>query len=426
MLVALLLACSTDPTSTAPPAGTDPATTDTPSGTTPTEAVTYWRDVRPVLDGNCARCHTTQGIATSFDDAATVQAMAPAIAAATAEGRMPPPAPDPGCRDYVDSEKYSLTAEEQAVLQAWADGGAPLGDEADAPAPPVPPTLAPFDLEVRAAAPYTPSFTEDPQNDYRCFLMDVGNDAAIYLTGVEPIVDNAAIVHHVVLFEVDEGEYPTDTDPHLGFSCNGFGESGWDFVTGWAPGGGPVSLPEGYGLKLKKDAQLVLQMHYFNSYDGADTAVDQSGYGLLTAEDVDHRVYVYPLGTYNFTIPAGDEDYESPMLVPWQDSYGEIEILGVFPHMHQLGSAFEMYVAHPDGTQTCLANLDGWDFHNQISALYHESAPVVGGDALYLSCHYDNSADNPAQFNDPPEDVSWGEGTEEEMCFGFTYGAVVP
>lgn len=409
MLVVFLIACSVD----------SPAPVPEDSGPS------YWRDARPVIDANCARCHTDDGIATSFDDPATVQALAPTIAAYTAAGTMPPPAPNPECRDYADSEKYTLTDEEQAVLQTWADAGAPLGDEADAPAPPTPLTLAPFDMELWATQPYTPNFAEDGNNDYRCFLLDVENPEALYLTGVEPLVDNASIVHHVVLFEVDEGEYDTTTDPHLGFSCDGFGESGWDFVTGWAPGGGPVSLPEGYGIKLKQNAQLVLQMHYFNSYDGADTAVDQSGYGLITADDVDHRVFVYPLGTYDFTISAGDADFESPMMVPWETNYGKIEILGVFPHMHQLGSAFDMYVAHPDGTQTCLADLDGWNFHNQISALFYESAPVVGGDALFLSCHYDNSASNPAQFNDPPEDVGWGEGTEEEMCFGFTYGAAV-
>jgi hypothetical protein len=411
-MLLLLIACASDlPDSS--------STSGTPEDTGPT----YWKDAKAVLDANCVRCHTEHGVATSFDDPATVQALAPTIAAYTAEGRMPLPAPDPDCRAYQDSDRYTLTAEEQAVLQAWADAGAPLGDEADAPPPVVPTTLAPFDIELRATEAYTPDFRDDGLNDYRCFLLDVGNDESLYLTGVEPLVDNGTIVHHVVLFEVDSNEVPSSPDPHLGFSCDGFGENGWDFVTGWAPGGGPVQLPDGYGIKLKKDAQLVLQMHYFNSYEGASTEIDQSGYGLITAEEVENRVYVYPLGAYDFTIPAGDADYEIPMMIPWPSTYPAIEILGVFPHMHQLGSGFDMYVAHADGSQTCLADLDGWDFHNQISALFDESAQVASGDALFLSCQYDNSAGNPNQFNNPPQDVEWGEGTEEEMCFGFTYGA---
>lgn len=387
-------------------------------------AVTWYRDVRPVFDTNCARCHSDAGIALSFDDPAVAQAYASAMKDKVEAGEMPPPAPDPNCRDYTDSTTFFLTAEDRAVFTAWVEAGATLGDPADAPGARVAPTLAPFDLELHGSAPYAPQFVDDV-NDYRCFRLDLNNTSAVYITGLEPLIDNPRIVHHVVLFDAPANAGSDEVeDPTAGFACGGFGEQGWDFVAGWAPGGGPIALPEGMGIKMGRDAHLVLQMHYYASGPDAYGATDQSGYGLKLADDVDEQVYVYPIGTYDFTIPAGDATAHSDLIFPWAADYPAVDILGVFPHMHQLGSGFDMTIAHADATQDCLVHMDDWNFHNQITALYTETAPLRAGDVVSMQCRWDNSAANPAQTSDPPIDVSFGEGSNDEMCFGFTYAVM--
>lgn len=384
------------------------------SGAAPEDGgITYYRDVRPILDKNCARCHTDSGIAPSFDDPATAMAQAATMKAYTESGYMPPPAPDADCRSYEDADTYVLSDADKATLGAWADAGAPLGDPADAPTPFAATTIAPFDVEMYATSPYAPVF-DGGGNDYRCFELDLDNESAVFVTGFEALVDNPKIVHHIVVFD-SNGQNLGDgsSDPHDGFSCGGFGEDGWEFITGWAPGGGPVRFPDGMGMKLAKGTQLVLQMHYFDSFDGADLEQDQSGYALTTTDDVDRRVYQIPVGTYDFTIPAEDPDYESSLVFPW--TYDDYEILGVFPHMHTRGSAFNYTIAHSDATSTCLVDMKDWDFHNQITALFDEPATITAGDAVSLTCTWDNS--------DNPDDVVWGEGTQDEMCFGFTYAS---
>ncbi|MFN7145103.1 MAG: hypothetical protein ACK4YP_15105 [Myxococcota bacterium] len=384
--------------------------------------VSYYRDVRPVLDQSCARCHTDAGLATSFDDPATVQAMASAIQARTQAGDMPPPAPDPDCADYEGSEDLFLSEEAKATLSAWAEAGAPLGDPADAPGARPPLTSAPFDAELRGSAPYTPVFDETG-NDYRCFVLDVGNEEKVYVTGFEALVDNPKIVHHVVLWSVSGStRLPDEAEGEVGFACDGFGEGGWDFFAGWAPGGRPFLFDEGQGMGLRASSRLVLQMHYYESYDGASAEQDQSGYGLHLSDTVEREVFAMPLGVEDFTIPAGEMYAEEEMIAPWQDSWGAVTIVGVFPHMHLLGTGFDFRVHHADASETCVVEMNDWDFHNQQAVRLKEPVTVVGGDVVTVSCQWDNSATNPNQPSSPPQDVGFGEGTGDEMCYAFTYG----
>jgi hypothetical protein len=381
--------------------------------------VTYYADVKPILDRSCARCHSGETIAPSFADPAVAQSMATAMKTETEAGLMPPPAPASDCRDYENADRFTITDDERATIAAWADAGAPLGDAADATSDYDGSlnSLAPYDLELYGTTPYTPSFTPSDGNDYRCFLLDLGNTDTVYLTAMQAIIDNARIVHHVVLFDPERIDNLGDGDPHDGFACSGLGASGWQTVAAWGPGDNPTVMPDGIGIPLAPDAHLILQMHYFNSFDGADLEQDQSGYGLILADSVEHQAVNYAFGPTSFTIPAGEEDFVARDMASWGD---ESQILAVWPHMHLLGSGFEEKVVHDDGSEDCLLRMDGWDFHNQVTANFLTPASLGTGDRVKIQCHYDNSAENPFQYNDPPQDVSFGEGTTDEMCFGFT------
>jgi hypothetical protein len=394
------------------------------------DAPTYWRDVRPILDESCARCHTAGGQGpVSFDDPNDVITLAPLIRSKIETGQMPPPAPDPGCADYVDSDRYWLDEDEKATLFAWMDADMPMGDEADATEPPPMATLAPWDLELRGATEYTPTFTDGNPNDYRCWAIDVGNESEVYLTGLEAIVDHPGFVHHVVLFDDGAnilggedawsgGADPTDAD---GFTCDGFGQGDWMFLHGWAPGSRPIGFPDGFGVKVQAHAKLIIQAHYF---DNGDVEPDAVGYGLNFADSVEHQIYDLPVYPSRFApIPAGDPDY----VVSASYSLGQfgipldLTLLSVWPHMHVLGSGFDYDIEHADGSTSCVVHQDGWSFHNQVPVDLLTPVVVSSTDRLNLACHYDNSADNPNQLNDPPIDVEEGEGTNDEMCFGFTY-----
>ena len=270
-------------------------------------------------------------------------------------------------------------------------------------------------------APFSPDFSGD-RNDYRCFLLDIDNPSTVYLTAAQALVDNDPIVHHIVLFQPPDPITSDDgTDPHEGFGCDGLGDPSWNVVTAWGPGANPTVFPDGMGMPLPPNAQLVLQMHYYNG-EGTDGLTDQTGYGVKIASSVDREIMNLPAGPTDFTIPAGDPEYSSSFRYNWRGA--AVDVLGVWPHMHLLGIGFEERIRHADGTEDCLLRQDGWSEEDQVVALFDTPVRLEAGDQVKVTCTWDNSADNPHQTQDPPVDVGFGEQTDDEMCFGFTYVAL--
>jgi hypothetical protein len=86
-------------------------------------AVTYERDVKPILERSCTPCHRLGGLApmslTTYQEALP---WATAIAASAARGEMPPQMNrHPGMGGFRDS----LTQEEVDTIVRWVLGGAP-------------------------------------------------------------------------------------------------------------------------------------------------------------------------------------------------------------------------------------------------------------------------------------------------------------
>ena len=103
------------------------------------EEVTFTRDVAPILQENCVRCHRSGGYGPmSLETYEVASAYAPLMKYKTGlrdvAGAMPPwyVEKDIGIQQFKND--MSLTDEEVATIAAWADAGAPQGDPADMPA----------------------------------------------------------------------------------------------------------------------------------------------------------------------------------------------------------------------------------------------------------------------------------------------------
>ena len=384
-------------------------------------AATWYADAKPVIDGNCARCHSEGGVGgVDFTDPDTAVAYADQMLAFVDAGLMPPPASDPGCQEYRGSDQLTLSVEERDALAAWVEAGAALGDPATDPGVLSPvETLADPDLELRLQVPYTPTFQDaaNPDNEYRCFVLDPERNEDIYVSALAPLIDERSLVHHEVLSKAIRADLPEDAFAPDGWDCidgSGVDESG--MLAAWAPGMLPIELPEGAGMLVGANEVLLLQMHYYGAATGTGLS-DQSGYALRLTDEPSKRVEMVPVGIYDFDIPAGDESYTSED--SFVNSYVDLQVYGVFPHMHVLGRSFDARLEHEDGSETCLVSGD-YDFSNQMTYQYNEVLTFEKGARMRFSCTWDNSAGNPNQIHSTPEDVRYGERTDEEMCYFFT------
>ena len=387
-----------------------------PDGTDGTEAATYTyhADVAPVLQQHCVRCHQADGLGPGdFTDPDVVQALAPAMLGAIDAGRMPPPVADPDCQEYVGSEYLRLPDASRDVLATWLDEGQPLGDPADAPAPVVIDTELPDpDHVLTMPEPYAPTFSDaaNPGNEYRCFALDPGDAAGRYITALAPVVDAAALVHHVVLFTVPTADLsPEELDPQ-GFDCidamGTLGQTG--MIAAWAPGMLPIEMPDGMGLQIPEGNRLVMQMHYFANGGEGGAVTDQTAYAFELADDASPALVV-PVSHSDFAIPPGAAAHTEGGT--YRNRGQELRLVGVFPHMHKLGTGFDMRISHEDGSETCLVQ-GSYDFNNQLTYQWPETIDFGPGDVLDFDCTWDN--------RDGDTTVTYGERTDEEMCYFFT------
>src|SRR5262245_23115462 len=99
-----------------------------------TSAVTFHRDVLPILQKHCQECHRPGEIAPfsllTYQDA---RPWAKAIKTAVVTEKMPPWFADQNVGHFANDRR--LSAAELKTLTTWVDAGAPEGDKKDAPKP---------------------------------------------------------------------------------------------------------------------------------------------------------------------------------------------------------------------------------------------------------------------------------------------------
>ena len=113
-----------------------------------------------------------------------------------------------------------------------------------------------------------------------------------------------------------------------------------------------------------------------------------------------------------FILPNQVKKFEGVYTVP-----ADISLVGIFPHMHYLGKNWEVYIENPDGSKTNLIKINDWDFNWQGGYYFDKYKIAKKGSKIHAFATYDNTESNPANPNNPPKFVTWGEGTKDEMYY---------
>jgi len=188
----------------------------------------------------------------------------------------------------------------------------------------------------------------------------------------------------------------------------------------WKPGGAPYVEPEGFAWRLDPGNDLVLNAHlrptgkpeqvrptiglYF-------TDQPQEKFPMLVNLEHDGALDIPP-GNSDFLV---SDDFRLPM---------DVDVLAVYPHAHYLGHLLEGYATLPNGQRKWLIRIPDWDPNWQGAYHYRQAVFLPKGTVISMRYHYDNSAANPRNPNQPPRRVVAGNQATDEM--GHLWLQVLP
>lgn len=379
---------------------------------------TYSREISRIIQKKCQECHSKGQVGPfPLENYEHARKRAADLADVTADRLMPPWKAEPGFGQKFKND-HSLSAEEIEAFQAWADAGAPLGDLSEMPAPVSFPTgwkLGTPDLVLEL-----PEAFEIPATGadlYRCFVLPTNLPKDMYISKVEYMPDNRVVSHHMLAW-VDisgEGRLKDAAEPGPGYiSFVGPNVKIHGSLGGWAAGKQPNVAPEGVGISLPQNADVILQMHYHPS---GKKERDRSKIGLhFSRRPVKATAHQVAVANKSFTIPAGASNYEvrAELTMP-----ADVVAFTFSPHQHLIGKEFTMTATFPDGHTENLIRIPRWDFNWQTTYELEKPMDLPKGTVVKLVATFDNSSGNPFNPNQPPRDVKWGPQTTDEMANGF-------
>jgi hypothetical protein len=186
----------------------------------------------------------------------------------------------------------------------------------------------------------------------------------------------------------------------------------------------PLRVPEGTALRIHQGSLLVMQVHYntLAKNGQGDRSVVQLE---LSATPPQHELRVVPIANpKQLKIPAGAAAARQLISAPvallesiMQLPVGDLTIYSNAPHMHLLGTRIVTSVG-----DTTLVDIPRWDFHWQQAYALQTPLTVHSSDTIQVECTYDNRQANQPVIDgvqQAPRDVTWGEGTLDEMCLSF-------
>ena len=377
-----------------------------------TEPPTFTRDVAPLVYAHCASCHQPDGDApfslVAYDE---VRRRAWQIAGVTAKRYMPPWKPDGDSPAFVGERR--LRDDEIALVDRWVKAGAPEGRREDLPPPP--PRVSGWFLGEPDLVLTLPTYAlrADGPDVFRNFVVAVPFGSTRYVRGLQ-LRPRSRGIHHAniridptpasrALDEADPAPGYEGVIPHTADYPDGH-------FLGWTPGQAPPPSSD-VAWTLTGGTDFVVQLHM------RPTGRVEQIAPLIGLYFTDHRPTRTPaivrLGRQNLDIPAGASDYRVT------DSFRlpvDAEVVMVQPHAHYRARDVTLRAALPDGSHRSLIHIGDWDFgwqdHYRLTAPLH----LPAGTTLEMTYTFDNSAHNPRNPNHPPERVSWGWRSSDEMA----------
>jgi tetratricopeptide (TPR) repeat protein/mono/diheme cytochrome c family protein len=381
------------------------------------DPVTYHGQIAPIVLQDCAPCHRPGESGPfpllTYED---VKKRAAQIVKVTSSRFMPPWLPEPGYGQF--KEERRLTDAQIKLFAEWVKQGTPAGmprKGADAPRFANGWLMGQPDLVLRTARPFT--VPAEAGETFWNFIMPVPISSTRWVRAIEIRPGNPRVFHHAnVILDRSHAARRRESAPGSGFPGMDviFEEETFEpdgqFLS-WKPGSSPVVEPDGMAWRADPGMDLILNVHL------KPTGKEETVHPVIGVYFTDKPQTRFPMliqleHDRALDIPPGDKDflvtdeYRTPM---------DLNVLAVYPHAHYLAKTIEAYATLPDGSKKWLIRIPDWDLNWQGVFRYKSPLLIPKDSVVTMRIHYDNSADNVRNPNNPPKRVTGGTDAASEM-----------
>ncbi len=380
--------------------------------------VVFSRDIAPIVFHSCTPCHHA-GEAGPFPllTYGDLKSHARQIADITRKRLMPPWLPSSEGPPF--EEDSHLSDQQIALFQKWVADGLPEGNPSELPpAPKFDPgwQLGKPDLILKAAAPFTiPASGSDV---YWNFIFREPANSSRFIKAIEIHPGEKRLVHHAnLLVDRSESARREEKSPGSGFAgmelqieTESFDPDGHFLF--WKPGSAPIVEPPGMALRLDPGNDLVLNAHLQPS--GKEELI-QPTIGIYFTNEAASKfpVLLQLENDRALNIPPGENNF----LVSDQFTLPEdVQLLAIYPHAHYLCRDMLALARFPNGTEKTLIHIPRWDLNWQAVFRLAQPESLPSGTSIVMRYRYDNSPENIANPNNPPQRVRGGNRAVDEMA----------
>jgi mono/diheme cytochrome c family protein len=389
-------------------------------------AVTFAKDVAPILQQKCQVCHQPNSIGPmsllTYEDAKTY---ARRIKTKVTSRLMPPWYIDKTVGIQKFKNDRGMSDAEIATITRWVDDGTPLGDPKDLPPPVTFPDQGGWQFAklygepdlVLKSPPYT--LAAHTQDKWFRPVTDTGLTEPRWVRAIEirpASLDGRRIVHHVL----------TMLEQHEEGGITGLASSAHDMqmtaglFMEWAVGKTGEIYNTDAGKLMLPGSKIHWEIHMF--------AIGEE----IKDNQVELGIYFYPKGVVPphrtilkmFDVSHGEDLDIPPNSTAMTQNYYVMQaparIENFQPHMHMRGKAMSMEAIYPDGKREVLSLVNNFQWRWHVNYIYADDvAPLLPkGTVLAFTAWHDNTSANPNN-PDPRQWVGWGDRTVDEMAHAW-------
>jgi dopamine beta-monooxygenase len=248
---------------------------------------------------------------------------------------------------------------------------------------------------------------------YICLGFVLPNDTDYHIIGMRPIIDNANILHHGVLYGCDRPV--TAEEKKAPFECPMLIRGCRNMILAWTVGLKEVCYPSQYGLLMGPHGvqYALLQLHWSNFGNKAGL-MDSSGFQMYyTSQLRPYDGVNLQIMNYDITIPPNTPSLTvrggcSKRCTNYMGTT-KMKIAGAFLHMHLTGRSGKIELIHNGQSQTLITE-NNYDYNSPRLTFFDQHVDFQAGDEINVTCNFNTTGKNVTTL--------FGEQTTDEMCLG--------